>query len=720
MSRVLVFALQLLIVTIAVLLGAEIADRYQLIPKALIRLPVVDFSAEDIRTVLKAFLVACGLAFLVNRFLNGWEVFAEPRRAAKEVYALVVGIVAAALYLFFLTAINFSPELLLDASLVSFALFVVTFAAVGVWRKQGPRLGRFLASLFGLLKSPWVWLILLFAASPIVVARQFTTDRDFANFVTNIRVSANVSDEHPYELVNALGGTTFTTPIMMQFADSDPNRIYVLTRSGQLWRADYPSGANSTLLLDIAGKVGYVEMENGALGFDLHPEFGRAGSPNAGFVYIYYTEYRQDGQTNHLTRYDLGAGSPEAVRATATSLIAQSRNNDGYHNGGSVEFGPDGFLYLAVGESSMRRCHQRIDCALISGIMRLDVDRKGGTVSRPIARQPENGRTDNYYIPLDNPFVGDANALGEYWALGLRNPFRIGFDSKTGALWAGEVGSTVWEEVNRIERGGNYQFPYIEGHENQNKPRPATPAGTEKSPVLTYKHTAYLRSVIGGTVYRGSRLPELAGRYVFADNYSGEIMTIPADVAKTDKWEVIARAPDVAQRGLTALVVAPDGNLLVAVMGDNDKPTGTISRLVKADSEEALVARNRREAEEAARRASALPRGAAPAGGGTALASSLSTEQARSLYNVNCARCHGAGGKGDGPDSEELGAWVPDMSDANFHKWRTDEEIIAVLKGGGPAVGQSPMMPPWEGVLSEQEMIAVKDYVRSFNAKGAE
>lgn len=721
MSRVLVFALELLIVVVAVLVGAETAQSLSIIPKALLHLPKVDFSADDTRTVLTAFLTACGLAFLANRFISGWEVFAEPRRAAKEVYALVVGVVAAALYLFLLTAINFSPEFLFQASLIAFLLLVLTYLGVGVYRKRGARLGTFFGNLFGLLKKPGVWVILLFAMSPIVVARQFTTDRDFANWVTNIRVAANVSNNNPYELVNALGTTTFTTPIMMQFADSDPKTIYVLTRSGQLWRADYPSGANAKQLLDISGKVGYVEMENGALGFDLHPEFGRPGSPNAGYAYIYYTEYREDGQTNHLTRYDLRTGPPEAVRASAVPLIEQERNNDGYHNAGSVEFGPDGFLYLSVGEASKKKCHQRVDCALVGGVLRIDVDRKGGSVSRPIGRQPENGRTANYFIPLDNPYAGDENALGEYWAHGLRNPFRISFDPQTKQIWAGEVGSTVWEEVNRVERGGNYQFPYIEGFELQKRePKPTKIIGTEHPPILTYRHTAYLRSVIGGTVYRDNRFPDLKGKYVFADNYSGEIMTIPANAQKVDKWEVVARASDVAQRGVTALVVAPDGNLLVSVMGDNDKPTGTISRLVKADSDEAREARQRREAEEAAKRAAAIPEGVASGGNGAKLVSNLSTEQARSLFNVNCARCHGASGKGDGPDSQELGDYVPNFTDPNFHKWRTDEEILAVLHGGGPAIGRGPMMPPWEGVLSEQEMIALKDYVRSFNGKASE
>jgi glucose/arabinose dehydrogenase len=695
-SRVASFALQLLIVTLAVLLGAEMAANIRIIPKALLHLPVIDFGPEDIRAVLTAYLIGCGAAFLANRLISGADPFDGARRLAKEIWALVVGIVAAALYLFFFTSIMFSPELLLDASLIALALHIVAWLVIGRVRKAPTPVLGFFGQLFGLLRSPWTWPILLFALSPIVVARQFTTDRDFANWVTALRVAANLSDDHPYEVVNALGETTFTTPIMAQFAPGDASHVYVLTRSGQLHRADYPTGANSTLLLDISKKVGYVEMENGALGFDLHPEFGKAGSPNAGYVYIYYTEYRPDRQINHLTRYDLRAGDPAAVQASATSLIEQRRNNDGYHNAGSVEFGPDGMLYLTVGEASALDSHQRVDVRLVGGVLRLDVDCRPG-VSRPIARQPKDGRSANYCIPTDNPYAADPSALGEFWAHGLRNPFRMSFDPLTGQAWAGEVGSTTWEEVNRIERGANYQFPYVEGFTPQaGFTKPAVVIGRETPPVLTYKHTAYLRSVIGGIVYRGRQFPDLQGRYIFMDNYAGEVMTIPANATRVDSWTTIARVRDVAQRGATSIVEAPDGAILFTVMGDNDKPTGTVSRLVPADSEAA----------KSAKAAAAAKLAAAPA--------KISPAQARTLFNVNCARCHGASGQGDGPDHEQLGDYVPNFTDPNFHKWRSDAEILAAIRGGGQAVGRGPAMPPCEA-----EMVALKDYVRAFNGKAA-
>ena len=514
--------------------------------------------------------------------------------------------------------------------------------------------------------------------------------------MTNLRVASNIDADYPYAVVSAVGTTRFETPIMAQFADHDPGTIYVLERSGRLYRADYPSGANKTLLLDLRPRVGYVEMENGALGFDLHPEFGVAGSPNAGLVYVFYTEYRQDGQTNRLTRYDLSLPDVASRSASAVPLIAQGRNNNGYHNAGSVEFGPDGFLYVSVGESDMPECHQRLDCALVSGILRIDVDRKGGTVSRPIERQPEGGETANYYIPLDNPYADRPELLGEFWAHGLRNPFRISFDPKTGKLWAGDVGSAMWEEVDLIDRGGNYQFPFIEGREKQKEfAPPQTVLGTQHGPILTYSHTALLRSVIGGLVYRGDKVPDAKGRYVFLDNYSGQIMTIPATGETVADYEIIARTADVAQRGPTGFVTAPDGELLVIVMGDNDKPTGIIGKLVPADSDSAREAAVEQAAQKAAQETA-----------------TVTPTQAASLFGVNCARCHGAGGKGDGPDSKLLDVPLPDFTDPAFHAAHSDAELHKVIAEGGPAAGKSEYMPPWQGVLTRPEIDAMVAHVR--------
>ncbi len=686
--------LQLVLVALSVLLGSYLADNYRLIPDWLLYLPLVDFSTADILTNLKVFLFFCGVAFLIGRLLLGWGVFSTSRRTAQEVYVLMVGIVAASLYLFVFTTVNFSPELLLDTSLICIVLFAITYLVLGAAERSGAgaRLWILIKDLFGLLKKPPVWAVLVFALSPLVLARQFLADRNFANWITEKRISANIAHDYPYQLKPILADATFLQPIMVRFAPGDDDTIYVLERSGSVYSADYPDGTNKTLLLDHSAAVGYVETENGALGFDFHPQFNDASDGGKPFLYLFYTSYLEESQTNYLSRFDLSLPDPESRTASELILIEQNRNNDGYHNGGGVEFGPDGFLYLSVGEASMNDCHQRIDCALVGGILRLDVDETGGDISHPPPRQPKDGKSANYYIPNDNPYVGQTDALEEFWAHGLRNPFRISFDSQTGNLWAGEVGSTIWEEVNQIVKGGNYQFPFLEGNAATKTSRPENLAGEELAPVYTYEHTALLRAAIGGSVYHGAEFPELQGQYLFGDNYSGEIFSLPATGEPVDQVKRITRSPLVAQAGITSLVNGPDGELLVTALGKLNAPTGLIFRLVDGDEKFSSDA----------------------VGLASNTGAPINIAEAKSLYNTNCARCHGPEGAADGPDSDKLGAWVPSFQSPEFHQWRSDDEILVAIREGGAAVGQSPAMPPWKSILSEAEIVALKDYVRSF------
>ena len=168
-------------------------------------------------------------------------------------------------------------------------------------------------------------------------------------------------------------------------------------------------------------------------------------------------------QINRLARFSLSGESTQARSDSEYDLITWDRPDDGFHNGGSVEFGPDGFLYIAIGEMNLHAGYQSVSYSLTAGIMRIDVDKRGELISRPITKQPIDAVTQDYFIPTDNPFVDVGSALGEYWALGLRNPFRMSFDPKTHNLWAGDVGSTVWEEVNLVRKGHNYGFPFREG-----------------------------------------------------------------------------------------------------------------------------------------------------------------------------------------------------------------------------------------------------------------
>ena len=694
MSHVFKLVLQLAILLVAVLIGSYLAQSFRLIPRWLLNIPKVGFNAGDILINIKVFLVFCGGAFLIGRLILGWGVFSTARRTAQEVYVLVVGVVASSLYLFILTTVNFSPELLVNTTVISILLFAIAYLILGSTETSGvgARVWAFTKNLFGLLKKPAIWAVLVFALFPLLLARQFKADQDLANWITNKRVAANISHDYPYQLMPILAEATFLQPIMTRFAPGDEDTIYILERSGSLYSADYPSGSNKTLLIDQTDIVGQVEMENGALGFDLHPQFDATGNSGQPYVYVYYTSYRPDSQTNFLSRFDLSLPDPGARASSEENLIAQDRNNRGYHNAGSVEFGPDGFLYLSIGEAQAEDCHQRIDCSLVGGILRLDVDETGGEVSHAPPRQPKDGKTAGYFIPNDNPYVGEEDALEEFWAFGMRNPFRMSFDKQTGDLWAGDVGETVWEEVNRIVKGGNYQFPFIEGYEETGDARPEKLVGVQQEPIYAYEHTALLRAVIGGTVYRGKEFPELEGMYLFADNYSGEIFSLPSTGEKVDEVERIARSPLVAQAGITSLVAAPDGELVVTTMGKFNTATGVVFRLVGDDEEFSSSAIELAQLAE----------------------ENISSADAKSLFNTNCARCHGTTGEADGPDSLKLGAWVPNFQSAEFHKWRTDEEILTAIQSGGMGVGQSPAMPPWNDILTEAEMVALRDYVRSF------
>jgi glucose/arabinose dehydrogenase len=180
------------------------------------------------------------------------------------------------------------------------------------------------------------------------------------------------------------------------------------------------------------------------------------------------------------------------------------------HNGGTVLFGPDGMLYLAVGDGGAANDPHDYGqdlSSLLAKVLRIDVSSSQGDLP--------------YSIPSDNPFVDDKGARGEIWAYGLRNIWRMSFDSKTGKLWAGDVGQNKWEEIDIVERGGNYGWNIREGRHPFRRARDGD-ATQLIDPVAEYRHRDGL-SVTGGYVYRGSKYPQLVGVYLYADYAYGTV-----------------------------------------------------------------------------------------------------------------------------------------------------------------------------------------------------
>ena len=349
-----------------------------------------------------------------------------------------------------------------------------------------------------------------------------------------------------FAVVEAFPNLTFQNPVKMLPRPGRPGELWVAGREGHLWSfTNNASTSSKTTVLNLTS-VTLGWGDSGLLGFAFHPEFGQAGSPNRGHVYVAYNFVPAGADTssgqsyNRLSRFTLADGATTISRATELVLINQFDRHS-WHNQGDLFFGADGFLYLGIGDEGALNNEygnaQRLDGGLFSGVLRIDVDQNPAR-SHPIRRQPQSGDvvpdgwpatyTQGYFIPNDNPWQ-DANGgvLEEFWALGLRNPYTMSRDAVSGRVFIGEVGQTGAEEINVLAKGANYEWAQKEGTQAGPSPAPATPRGTLTPPYHSYAHETGNRCVIGGFVYRGSALGEaLTGQYVFGDFFSGRIWSM--------------------------------------------------------------------------------------------------------------------------------------------------------------------------------------------------
>lgn len=245
-----------------------------------------------------------------------------------------------------------------------------------------------------------------------------------------------------------------------------------------------------------------------------------------------------------LSRFNV---DPETLVVDPDSefILFQQHDPHTWHNGGCLRFGTDGFLYVSVGDAGEALyavgTSQQLDKYLMSGVLRIDVD-MDPTRSHPIRRQPTNpgilpdgwpeSYSQGYYIPDDNPWVDPSGqTLEEFWALGLRSPHRMAFDSQTGDLWVGDTGFVTNEEISIAKRGYNMQWSFLEGLV-QMAPRPDDVIGVEQPPVHAYPSGA----VVGGFVYRGTPLAaQLGGKYLFIEFNAREVRTLTFRQA-TNTW----------------------------------------------------------------------------------------------------------------------------------------------------------------------------------------
>ena len=305
-------------------------------------------------------------------------------------------------------------------------------------------------------------------------------------------------------------------PLVLTHAGDGSNRVFVGTQHGVIHVfANDQKATETKVFLDIQDRVKYNDNTNeeGFLGMAFHPKFKEKGE-----VFVFYTP-KKENKVNVVSRFRLSKTDPTKLDPASEEQIIRFENKLFWnHDGGTLCFGPDGYLYVIHGDGGQggdpQENGQNLG-ALYGKILRLDIDKK------------DEGK--NYAIPKDNPFVDKKGARPEIWAYGIRNIWRMSFDRKTGKLWAGEVGQNLYEEINIIEKGGNYGWNIRESL-HPFGPKGVGPRKDLIDPIWEYHHNVG-KSITGGGVYRGKALPELEGHYLYADYVTSKIWALKYDEA---------------------------------------------------------------------------------------------------------------------------------------------------------------------------------------------
>ncbi|NNF66833.1 MAG: DUF642 domain-containing protein [Gammaproteobacteria bacterium] len=405
-----------------------------------------------------------------------------------------------------------------------------------------------------------------------------------------------------YTTVNYFPSLTFVEPIRIVEHPTDDS-LMIVSKDGTFWAVDnVPGATQKTLFLDIQDRMQGTSAvgEGGVGGFVFHPEFGQPGSPNRGYVYVWYRWSPEPGYYSsptidgyqRLSRFNVPDGSSTADLNSELVLIQQFDRQQ-YHIGGAMYFGTDGFLYLSVGDEGnccdRAESTQRLDGGLFSGLLRIDVD-KDPVLSHPIIRQPANIGTppagwpnsfsQEYYIPNDNPFVDPAGGnLEEFYALGLRHAWTVDRDAQTGDIWAADVGENQFEEVDLISAGGNYEWAYREAFAPGLIPEPQTIIGTPVSPIWSYDHSQG-QAVIGAGVYRGSKHPDLFGKYLVSDFLSGNFWALDRVGESGVNVESLDSVPAGFPNGINSYLLDRQGRILMAKTAGSLSPNGQIFEYV--------------------------------------------------------------------------------------------------------------------------------------------
>ena len=338
---------------------------------------------------------------------------------------------------------------------------------------------------------------------------------------TSSKLTGSPEAPLPYVTERVFPNLKFDQPVTMTRAPGS-DRLFVVELLGKAYSFPNEQGvAKPDLFLDLSEVPGHWRT----YGMAFHPDFVKNR-----FVYISYVLKGGDPKGSRVARFKVNGVDPPRVDPKSETIILEWPS--GGHNGGCLQFGPDGFLYISTGDGTDPNPPDRLNTGqdvsdLLASILRIDVDR------------PAPGK--QYSVPPDNPFVKMKDARPEIWAYGLRNPWKMAFDPRTGDLWVGDVGWEMWEMIYRVERGGNYGWSIVEARQSV---KPEAPRGPTPilPPTVEHLHTE-ARSITGGRVYHGTRLKDLAGAYVYGDYVTGKLWGVRHDGTKVTWLKALADSP---------------------------------------------------------------------------------------------------------------------------------------------------------------------------------
>ena len=433
-------------------------------------------------------------------------------------------------------------------------------------------------------------LMLIYGGLFVHMSTTLGLDQRLANSSLTVPLEPT-SENFDYQVENAFPGISFVRPVAIVTPPGDTDRVFVVEQDGRIYVVSNLADPVKTLFLDRAGIILRPGNEAGMLGLAFHPNWQANG-----YFYVYSvfntTTSVGSGLHDRLSRFQIDPSDANKVLEDSELPILSQFDQASNHNGGDLHFGPDGYLYLSTGDEGgggdRYRNSRRIDKDFFSSIIRIDVDRLQGNLEpndHPAIHLDGDGFA-YYKIPNDNPFIGATEFNGseilasdvrtEFFAVGLRNPWRFSFDSNV--IYCADVGQYVWEEVNIIESGGDYGWNFKEGAHAFSGSIPSGVALID--PIVEYPHSngpaipggiAQGYSITGGVVYRGLFNIQLQGYYVFGD-VSGRIYALHYD-------ESTGTAEDFRQLTSMSSPVAfgkdpVNGDVLIASLG------GTVYRLI--------------------------------------------------------------------------------------------------------------------------------------------